>query len=517
MNRKGDERLYDVISVGIIVLIAIFSFIRFNYLPQFIDGYYHLSCANAFIKSGGWVGIDWWGFAPYGRPHLYPPFYHLLLSLMVSFGVGGMNSLRIAEVTIVPLFFLCLWYVFRKNISSIFSLLFLVTTSSFFSFYSSVSGNIPASFAIIFGVLSWHYLKKDKIISSALFLILAFYTHAGIPWVFVISFMILAIFYKEYRKLSLGVVLISIVFALPFIIHEARYMHYVNFTILREVRFSHYSIFILTVGMTAAVYFFKKKNFFTILFLGYTIGAALVFFKYPYRFFSAQGMLGLSMLAAYLLYEAQKHIDSNKGWIVFSSVIACFFFIHPTVDLNNGKLETHVLNSTYYNIASGKFIKMLEFNSLFYPQYYLPLAKVIENHSDNLDIVTSNLKPTAQIFSAITNRATSYSIFGEVKGFKKVSRYNAAKVVVWMRPDYKELAYLVKMRNLEKIYENNIALVFINPYCYSKAKPVKAKVTFNIVILCIVFFLFIFIVDNAKILTGLKREFKSKLLRRKNG
>jgi len=508
MNKKDGQRLYDVISVGIIVLVAVFSFIRFKYLPQFIDGYYHLSCANAFIASGGWTGIDWWDFAPYGRPNLYPPFYHFLLSLMVSLGIGGLNSLRIAEVSIVPLFFFCLWYIFRKNISRSFSFLFLVILSSFFSFYSSVSGNIPASFAIIFGVLSWHYLKKKKVISSALFLILAFYTHAGIPWVFVVSLVIMAIFYKEYRRASLGVVLISIISALPFIIHEARYIKYVNLTMLREVKFSHYSILILAAGAAAVIYLIKRKSFFTILFLGYTVGSGIIFIKYPYRFFSAQGMLGVSLLAAYLLYEAQKHIDSNKGWIVFSSVIACFFFIHPTVDLNNGKLETHILNSTYYNIASGKFIKMLEFNSLFYPQYYLPLAKVIRNNSDKFDIITSNIKATAQIFSAVTGRPTAYSVLGEVRGFKKVPRYSAAKIIVWMRPDYRELAYWIRKRGLVEIYENDIALILLNPYYRSKANPIKAKVTFKAAILWTAFFLFIFIIDNAKILTRLNGVFK---------
>ncbi len=498
MDKASKNQLYNALSIGILALISVLSFIRFNYLPQFIDGYYHLSCANAFIKSGGWTGIDWWDYAPYGRPHLYPPFYHLLLSLMIYFGIGGMNSLKIIGVTIVPLFFFSLWYIFRKDISCSFSFLFLIITSSFFSLYSSVSGNVPASFAIIFGVLSWHYLKKKKVISSALFLALAFYTHAGMPWVFVISLIVLSIFYREYRKLSLQILLIALMAGAPFIIHELQYVRYVNLIILRETMFSHYSILILTVGIAAAVYLFKKKDFFVILFFGYTIGSVMVFCKYPYRFFSAQGMLGVSLLAAYLLYEAQKSIGNKKGWAEFSFIVICFFFIHPTVELNNGKLKPHFLNSTYYNIASGKFIKMLEFNSLFYPRYYLPLANVIINNTNNNDIITSNIKPAAQIFSAITNRPVSCSVFGEVKGFKRFSRYGVAKVIVWVRPDYKELAYWTKKLRLVPIYENSIAIILLN-HSYSKAVPIKAEVSFKMIILYAVSFFFIFAADNAKI------------------
>ena len=497
-------------------LIAILSLIRFNYLPQFIDGYYHLSCANAFITSGGWTGIDWWDFSPYGRPHLYPPFYHFLLSLMISSGIGGMNSLRIAGVTIVPLFFFSLWYVFRKNISSSFSFFFLIIASSFFSFYSSISGNIPASFAIIFGVLSWHYLRKRKVISSTLFLALTFYTHAGIPWIFIASFIAIAVFYREYRKHSLEAVLASIMLALPFIMHELRYIHYINLTALEEIRFSHYSILILAVGTAAVIYFIKKKKFFAVLFMGYTAGAAVVFIKYPYRFFSAQGILGVSLLAAYLLYEAQKSISGLKAQTLLYSVIACFFFIHPTVDLNNGRLKLNILNSTYYNIASGEFSRMLKFNSLFYPQYYLPLAKVIKNNSTKLDIITSNINAAAQILSAITNRAAACSILGEVKEFKNIPRYSTAKIIVWMRPEYKKLSYWVKKRGWVEIYENDIALIFLNPHCSDKAKPIKSKVSFKSAVLYAVIFLFIFIADNVKIAEGWRNRFSINYLLRRN-
>ncbi len=497
-KRKID--IYNIFGFSLLILITILSCVRFNYLPQFIDDYYHLSVAFGFIKSGGWTGIDWWNFSPYGRPHLYPPLYHFVIVSLISMGIDGITALRITEILIVPLFFFLLWYIFKKQISSFFSFFFLIISSSFFAFYSSVSGNIPASLAVIFGVLCWYFLKEGKIISSILFLALSFYTHAGIPWIFVISLLILGIFSKEWRKKSLLIISASIVLASPFIIHQLHYLSYVHLTVLREVRFSHYSILILLAGLFSLLYCLKIRGFFSFLFLGYTLGSIVVFFKYPYRFFSAQGMLGLCMGIAYILGYFRKNLSSKKEFLITLILGLFFFFIHPTVDLKNGKLKYNFLNSTYYNFISGKFVHMFEFNTLFYPKYYTPIVEVIKKYTNANDIIASNIPVASQIFSALSNRPTSSSIMVEVESFKRVSPYRLAKIIVWIRPEYKELNYWIKRFNLIKLYDNELGIVLLNPHYSGNFTPLKAKISFKIVNLCSLFFLFIFLLDNVKIL-----------------
>ena len=95
---KGSR--FDLASLGLLIFFVIISVPRLNYFPQFVDGYYHLSVANGFIQSGGWVGWDWWCFAPFGRPHLYPPLYHLILVFLQNIGISGLNSLRFTEFLI---------------------------------------------------------------------------------------------------------------------------------------------------------------------------------------------------------------------------------------------------------------------------------------------------------------------------------------------------------------------------------------------------------------------------------
>lgn len=500
MNKNNHLDIFNILSVCIIVLFAALSLIRFNYLPQFIDGYYHLSCANGFIKSGGWVGIDWWNFAPGGRPHLYPPIYHFLLIFIKTIGLSGIDAVRLTEVLIVPSFLFLLWYIFKKNISSVFSFIFLLALSSFFSFYSSISGNLPASLAIIWGILSWHFLKKRRYITTTLFLILAFYTHTPMSWAFFISFLALACLNRQWRFPALLIAIVTLIFSSPLINHQLRYIEYVNLSILRETMFSHFSIFVLITGVISFFYHLKRRSFFSLLFCGYLLGSIVVFFKYPYRFFSAQGALGFVLLSSYLLREIYQKMSLKKRVFYFFIIFSYLFFFHSTIDLEEGKIRFNLLNSTYYNVASGNFMKTLEFNSLLYPRHYLPIVEVIKDNSQNFDAITSNIKISSQMFSALSDRPTSSSMLGEVRGFSEAPHYLVAKIIIWIKPKDLDLFYWQEKLNLVKLYESQLAYVFLNPFYGNNLRPIKAKIRFNVIAIAFLFFLFIFIADNVKIL-----------------
>jgi hypothetical protein len=262
------ESIWYLFSISLLALIALFSLIRFNYLPQFVDGYYHLSCANALIKSGGWVGVDWWHFAPVGRPYLYPPLYHLLLAALKSCGLTGLTLLRITEVLITPCFFFVIWYVVKARKSDRFAFLFLLLTSSFFTFYSSVSGNLPASLAIIFGFLTWHLFTRGKLASAIALAAVSFYTHSAISWIFIISWIFLAVFNRQYRRSALKLIFISLLLAVPIIYHQLVNWHYLNFSILGETYLIQYSLAIIILGILGLLINFRPRVF-NLLFLGY--------------------------------------------------------------------------------------------------------------------------------------------------------------------------------------------------------------------------------------------------------
>ncbi len=491
MNKEKDY--FDLASMGIVILLAIFSLIRFPYLPQYIDDYYHISTACWFLKIGGWSGWNFWDYAPWGRPQVYPPLYHFLLVFLKKLGFSWLNAAKFIEC-IVPIFFFFLtWRVLRYFNSSFFSFVFILTLSSFFPFFSSLSANIPASLALIFGFLSWLFLMKKKTLSASIFLIFSFYTHAGIPWIFVTSLLLL-LFIKEERILSLKIIAGSILGSLPFLFHQLRYLRFIHFEILREIYFTHLSIFIL---IFAIIYlFFIRKNKRIFLFSGFLLGSLIIFFKYPYRLFSAQGIIAFVFFSSLLLEKIFTVIEKKKKIVFLTLIFLYLFFSHSTLDYEATKVKFNLLNSTYINYLRGKVFTLFEFHSLFWPQYYYPIMRAIQSHTKECEIISSNLNLTAQIFSALVERPTSRSILGEVKP-KKADYFRFAKVIIWMKSEKVPLIMLKKLK-WKKIYENEIAYVFVNPsvsYCVNFP---EAKINFFIIITIFFLLIFLLIGDNIK-------------------
>ena len=487
---------FDLASLGLITLIGIFSAIRFQYLPQFIDGYYHLSVANGFIASGGWVGWDWWSWAPFGRPHLYPPFYHLLLSFMQFIGISGLNSLRIVEVLITPLFFFTLWYTCSKIFNSRVSFFAILALSSFFSFYSAVSANVPASFAMIFGFLSWLFLDKKKFLRAAICLTLTFYTHAAVCWMFFISILFVAIFDKDLRKQTLFVLLFSFVLALPFLFHQIRYLDYLDIKVLGEVKFIHFSIFLVLLGLASCIYFIVKRERWFLFVLGYFFAAVLLFAKYPYRFFSAQGMVAAGLAAALLLERIFSVISRKKANLLIVLVSFYLFFSHATLDLDQGKLKFNGFNSTFYNFFTARMYSLFEFKPLLVPKYYFPISQVIKDNTSESDIIYSNSSIAAQIFSALTKRPSSDSMLWEVKPKKEFKNYEYAKLIIWMKSFITTNITGKEDLRWRKIYEDDIAYVFLNEKYKPSLKMRTAAVSFRFITYIIVTIALVFVLDS---------------------
>lgn len=492
--------LFDLISLSIILVAAIFSAVRFNTLPQFIDGYYHLSVANGFIASGGWVSWAWWDFSPFGRPHLYPPFYHFVLVFLIKCGLSGLNALRLAEVLIVPVFFFVFWYILRSLKDDKFAFLCLSSAAGFFTFYSSVSANVPASLAIIFGLLAWFFLKKKKWVSSAVSMSLCFYSHAGIPWVFFASLLLLAAFNREYRKLSLKAAFTAIAIFLPFILHAARYIKFIHLSSLVEARFISFNFVAMLCAFMSMYFNRRNKDFLILLFWGYFLASAVVFIKYPYRFFSAQGFLGFAFFSAYFLWSVSGYFAKRQK--LFLVLISLYLlFINATFCIEDNKIKFNFFDSTFSSLLTKKAYEDTAFKPVFSEKFYLPIVKVIRENSSADDIISSNVLVAAQIFSSLSNRPSSSSMLKEVQVENKFLYSDYAKLIILIKPILPEDANGLKNKKLNLIFENDIAYVVLNqdrlPGKIFKPKPVGCVLVYIIFIL-----LLLVIINDSYHITG---------------
>jgi len=489
---------YDVISLGMIFLLSLLKAVQFFSLPQFVDGYYHISAANAFIHSGGWVGWDWWSFAPQGRPHLYPPLYHLILVFLTKAGLSGLNALRSTEVAVCPLFFGVFWFVCKKLNGPRFAFWALAALSSFFPFFSSVSSNVAASLAMVLGFLSWLFLYKDRWISAGICLALAFYAHTALAAVFLFSFLAVMIFDVSLRRAASKIIFLGLFLAGPFLLHQLRYLSYLNITVLKEAGFIQFSLLLIPAGLWA-VFSARPNKPLVILFWGMLAGSVIVFIKYPYRIFSSQGMVAVALLAAFGFDKFLAAAAPAKVKAISLGAAVMFLVFHPVLGFQDDQPRLDLVDSTYFDLVSAKDKQMFEFQSFLHPKFYDPIVAVIKANTGPQDIISSNVGIAGQIFSALTDRPSANSMLSEVVGKDTDIHLGYAKVIVWMKLAIAQQDKVLAQMDLSKVYENDVAAVFINRNYTPSSKVIPAKLGFGLIVFIVSAFILAVFWDNFKL------------------
>ena len=134
-------------------------------------------------------------------------------------------------------------------------------------------------------------------------------------------------------------------------------------------------------------------------------------------------------------------------------IITYLFLFHSTFGLSKGRQKFHLFNSTYYNFLTGKVLNFFQFKTVFIPRYYYPMIDIVEENTSSHDIISSNLGVFSQIFSALTQRPSSKSMFHEVRPAKDLYYYKQSKLIIWLKPlIHEEARELVGIR-WKKIYD----------------------------------------------------------------
>jgi len=472
---------YDLLSAVLLLLLAVFSLSRIPYLPQFVDGYYHLSVAQGFIKSGGWVGWDWWDFAPLGRPHLYPPLYHFLLVGLLKLKINNLLALQVTEALSAPVFFMVFWRVVRSLWDKRTACFALVISSSFFPLYVASTGNVPATMAMVFGLLSVLFFKHRRIAAAVVSLTLSFYAHAAIPWMFVCGYLTLIFFDKDRRSDSVKTVILSLAVASPLFFHQLKYLNYLYMSVQGEAALIQFGflIFILAAIGVAGTWRDKFPNIF---FIGFLLGIFIVFFKYPYRIFSAQGMAAVALLAAIGIEKIFNVLKPQPYKPAVFFFLSLFLFFHPVLHKPDPAkpITVKLFNSTYYRLMTGQVEDFFMFNSLFFPKIDLPVAVLITQASGPNDIIVSNYRIMGQTFSALCNRANAYSMLSEVKAPLNFNPYEHAKIVVWL--DYKNSGFPYRQNHKwQLLKQSEIYEVYLNREYSDSLQVVPAKLPFSFI------------------------------------
>ncbi|MDD2680072.1 MAG: hypothetical protein PHO03_04685 [Candidatus Omnitrophica bacterium] len=475
-----------IIITGLLAL----QFARWFVLPHFMDIYYHLLTAQGFIQAGGYSGWDFWQYAPVGRPHIYPPFFHLALAGLMQAGLSPVILAKLCEALIPVILLAVLWKFIKDNYSQQLAFFVVLLFFSSVSFYLSLLSHIPASLAFIFGILSLSQLFKKRLLRSAILLSLVFYTHIGISLFFALTFLIYGLLNKELRKRAIGVLITALILALPIIIKELSV-----FKFIRTFGFSLHEKYLCQIkilesilaliGLFQALKKGREYRLFAAIFL-----ASLIFIIYPYRFLSAEGYFPVILLGAFCLSNLYQKINRRY----FIPVIAVFIFlVSPTFSMYKEVRETKVdyrikfFDTTFLNLLlarSGIF---------WFPQEYISAANMVEANSAPQDITYCTLNFLGLTISSIAGRPSANALLPEIKKAEDFNPFASSKIIVFTRiDDAQAVEAAVKRLNLVKVGENKFFLVYKNTACQARAGVVKASVPFGAIICIAALFLFIF-------------------------
>jgi 4-amino-4-deoxy-L-arabinose transferase-like glycosyltransferase len=173
---------WDRASLFLLALVALLVWIgRHDLFPIPPDGYYHLLAAQRISETGAIPLRNYWEFAPAGRPHLYPPLYHIVLATIARFHHGDvLSAFRDVQPFVIPFAHLCVWWLVRWLFGSrrAFLTVLLVGADPLFAIVGSTAP--PSVLAGAFAVLMVLCFLSGHTVAAACAGALAFYTHSGI-------------------------------------------------------------------------------------------------------------------------------------------------------------------------------------------------------------------------------------------------------------------------------------------------------------------------------------------------
>ncbi len=151
--------------------------VNLSMFPVYLDMPYHLAASQAFVRSGGVTTWDWWEFAPAGRPHIYPPFLHVTMSVPLQLGISEEAVGTFFSLMMFPLMMLSLWWMVRQLFSSrqaFYSCLLLLIP---YTFFWQTAVTTAAALVLVLTPLIFLALERKRWVTPAILLAVCLYTH----------------------------------------------------------------------------------------------------------------------------------------------------------------------------------------------------------------------------------------------------------------------------------------------------------------------------------------------------
>ena len=486
-----DRRIsgWTVAALGMISFFLIWLITMWDCFPMFLDLYYHASCMVGFDQAGGLALHDFWGYAPVGRPHLYPPLLPILMLAFYKIGISALSVTRIFSVTIFPCVLISIWWVCRQFYGERKAFFILAAATLPYTFFLTSVNAIPASLAVIILMFLFYAVEKKRILAGTLLLGMSFYVHGGLPWITILALALYSALNRDKIKIVLIIILGGILLGSPWLIHLLRNKDYFTVIRARENRYFEGNpvLYIFTVFGILQALKNKRKYCFPLALLAAMLPMLI---NYRYRFLCGQGLLPVVMLAGIGIEKCyvgadrflKEHLNRSAYRLALPIVILYLLtFFSPTIFWDTEKISFAARGSTLVNLIPG-YKQGLRANeaTLYSKKFAGEVVEAIKENTEPDDIIYCNYPYVGGMFYALSGRVTSSGMLREIKPTYRVNPILSASLIIWIKhPEGifdPKLKSLIKSLRLKEVKDAAIAHIYRNPFPVAKRKIVRALI-----------------------------------------
>jgi len=473
MQNSKNQKFYlpwDLYSLSFVTLLAIFIFLGWQTYPHFVDIFHYLLTSWGYNQGGGYFASSFWDYAPVGRANLYPPFISLLISGLSTIIPSKVLVARLISAATPLIFLLSAWWVIKKIFNPRVSFWVLILIGAAPSFYASLSNNLAASWALIFGLFSFLYFIRKEYLRTIILLALGFYSHTLVFILFFTSLLAYSIYLREYKQ-TLKIALFTLLLASPFLIHQVRNLESFQPAFAGENVYLQIKPLIYILALWGVVMSWRKKGT-TYLIAFLNLIAILMIPLYAYRYFSSQGLFFVILLAAgggddlYKKVTAKLKTVSGVCQVKLVTLLLSLMLllISPLISTSPKRAEFYLFNSVWNNYISRWPASIYE--KCFVKDEFRDLAEEIKINTGEKQIIYSNLNIAGVILGSLSGRATANALAQEIKPYRKFDPIKNSRLIIWFKPDKgedKELNLLTKRYSLLTVKDTPLAYILLNP------------------------------------------------------
>lgn len=467
------------VAAGLILFaVALLSACHWPVYPYFLDSYYHLSVIQGFIDAGGPVTHAFWEAAPAGRPHLYPPLFHLLFLPIRLMGVGPIPLARFWTWASFPLLLGVAWRVTRRLGTNRRAALTVFLLAAPYSFFLGSINFVPATLVLIAALGIALALERSRWLAAGLFLGLAFWTHAGLPWLLALSILIFGLISRPHRKsafLALGIGLLA---ASPWLIQQARHLALLQLQPRGEDHQLETPLLAVALGLWGIRPAWKEGGL-SRFWIALGLGFLPMMLGYRARFLSTQGLFPFLMLGGIALDHLAERIRLRGALPVLLALILLgspsLHFSPQGRQVAWGDTPLGILSGIVPPIPRGTAAP------LYHSKFMGELAAAARAHTQPDELIFCNIHYLGGMLSVLSGRATTNQMLREMADRPLEDQIRPARLIVWVKdpagrfqPTGGEAAAF--QFHLRPLGETKLAALYYNPYADGRRRTARAVI-----------------------------------------